>query len=178
MRDDPIVIVPYDEDWPSRFEAERDRLTRVLGPLLTGPIEHIGSTAVPGLAAKPIVDLLAVVREIDAVDQAAAGLPDVGWLAAPESNDAAHRRRSFCSPTVERRTAHLHVVEASSSGWRGWLAFRDHLRVHPEAAREYEALKRALAAELGADPNERDAYRSGKAAFIGAVTEEALAARD
>ena len=178
MRRDPIVIVPHDGRWADGFELERRRVAAVLGPLLVRPVEHIGSTAVPGLGAKPILDLLAVVADIDDVDATAAGFTAVGWVAAPEPNDLAQRRRSFCSPSIERRTAHLHVVEERSDGWRGWLAFRDHLRAHPETVREYEALKQSLAAELGADPNERDAYRQGKAAFIRAVTERALDTTD
>ena len=178
MRRDPIVIVPYDDRWADRFGIEGSRVTEVLGPLLVQPVEHIGSTAVPGLSAKPILDLLAVVSDIDDVDVPAAGFPSVGWVAAPEANDHAQRRRSFCTPSIEHRTAHLHVVEHGSDGWRGWLAFRDHLRTHPDVAREYEALKRSLAAAFGADPNERDAYRQGKSAFIRAVTERALATPD
>ena len=94
MRRDPIVIVDYDPNWPVLFERERAVLTDALRPLLLRPIEHIGSTAVPGLAAKPIIDMLAIVADIDGVSSRAAELDAVGWIAAPEPADSAERRRS------------------------------------------------------------------------------------
>jgi GrpB-like predicted nucleotidyltransferase (UPF0157 family) len=172
---DPIVMVPYDPAWSASAAVEVRRLeTSALGPLLVRPIEHIGSTSVPGLCAKPIVDLLAVVAAVDVVDEAIETLPE-GWVAAPEPGDAPDRRRSFCAPSVERRSHHLHVVEDSSGDWRGWLAFRDHLCAHPEVAAEYGALKQDLARRHGDDPDDRAAYRAGKAGFIGRVTRIALA---
>ena len=174
-RRDPIVIVDYDPEWPARFERERPLLERVLAPVLVHPIEHIGSTAVPGLAAKAIIDLCAVVADIDPLDAFADALDAVGWIAAPEPDDVAGRRRSFCTPSVEWRTHHLHVVEAGSTGWRGWLAFRDHLRTHPEDAAEYARLKRSLAADAAAgDPDDRTGYRSGKGGFIQRITRVAV----
>jgi GrpB-like predicted nucleotidyltransferase (UPF0157 family) len=171
VRLDPIVIVAYDPAWVASFEAERELVQSALGDLLTRPVEHIGSTAVPGLAAKPIIDMLAVVEHIDDVAERVDALRSVGWVDAPESTDAFDRSRSFCTPSIAARTHHLHVVEDASENWRGWVAFRDHLRTHPEVAREYASLKQQLAAQYGADPNDRNAYRGGKAGFIARVTE-------
>ncbi len=176
MRRDPIRMVPYDPGWAVSFEYERARLARALDPWLVHPLEHIGSTAVPGLVAKPIIDMLAVVEDIEAAGAAAAPLREVGWVSAPEPRDEVERKVSFCLPSVELRTHHLHVVERASSGWRGWLAFRDYLRTHPELAREYGELKARLAAAHGADPNQRDAYRAGKADWVGSMTTRALSA--
>ena len=173
MRLDPIVIVPYDPAWATSFDVERDRVHGALGDLVVRPVEHIGSTAVPGLAAKPIIDMLAVVADIDEAHGAIARLQTVEWVHAPEPTDAIDRSLSFCTPSIARRTHHLHVVEDGSDDWRGWLAFRDHLRTHPEVAQEYAALKEGLATRHGANPNERDAYRGGKADFIVSVTERA-----
>ena len=173
MRLDPIKIVQYDPMWPVTFERERARLEVALSATLARPIEHIGSTAVPGLAAKPIVDMCAVVSEIEAVDDLVSDLERIGWVAAPEPNDVPQRRRSFCAPSVEWRTHHLHVVEESSTGWRGWLAFRDHLRGNPQDAAAYAELKRALASEA-VDPNDRAGYRAGKARMIESITRSAL----
>ncbi|HYD08558.1 MAG TPA: GrpB family protein [Acidimicrobiales bacterium] len=174
MRLDPIVVVEHDPAWAAAFERERVRLEAALSGVLVQPIEHIGSTSIPGLGAKPIIDAPAVVGRIEDVD--ALGFEELvdDWVAAPEPGDVAGRRRSFCSPSVERRTHHLHVVEQASDGWRGWLAFRDHLRANPTVAAEYEALKRRLADAHGADADERQAYRDGKASFIQAVTRTAL----
>jgi GrpB-like predicted nucleotidyltransferase (UPF0157 family) len=173
MRLDPIVIVPYDPAWATSFDVERDRVQGALADLLIRPVEHIGSTAVPGLAAKPIIDMLAVVADIDEAHGAIARLQGVGWIHAPEPTDGVDRSLSFCTPSIARRTHHLHVVEGASADWPGWLAFRDHLRTHPDVAVEYAALKIQLAARYGAEPNERDAYRSGKAGFVARMTKRA-----
>ena len=87
----------------------------------------------------------------------------------PEPTDAIDRSLSFCTPSIARRTHHLHVVEVASEGWHGWLAFRDYLRAHPDVVAEYATLKTDLAARHGANPNERDAYRAGKTDFIVSV---------
>lgn len=174
VRLDPIVILPYDDAWPITFEVERARLTRPLRAALRRPIEHMGSTSVPGLAAKPIIDMLAVVRQVEDVAAAIPEIQALGWLEAPEPDDERERRLSFCFPSVERRSHHLHVVEEGFDEWRGWLAFRDFLRQDGAAAREYERLKEELAAAHGQNPDEREAYRSGKASFIRELTTQAL----
>jgi GrpB-like predicted nucleotidyltransferase (UPF0157 family) len=176
VRLDPIVIVPYDSTWPDAFDRERRRISPPFGVSLERPIEHIGSTAVVNLAAKPIIDMLAVVTDIDMAAPTLPALRELGWLDAAEAGDAAERRLSLCFPSVERRTHHLHVVEWAFDQWRGWIAFRDHMRAHPELVVEYAELKRELAIEHGADPDQRAAYRAGKANFIRAVTDEALKA--
>jgi len=141
------------------------------------PIEHVGSTSIPGLVAKPIIDMVAVVADIEPIQGAVPTLGTIGWVAAPEPRDAISCEMSFCTPSVQRRTHHLHVVEEPSSSWREWIAFRDYLRAQPHVAAEYGVLKTQLAAEHGADPNDRDAYRAGKAAWIRAVTDDALRER-
>ena len=163
-------MCPYDPAWAVSFEHERARLVAVLDTSLTQPVEHIGSTAVPGLVAEPIIDMLAVVEDLEAAAVAEVRLREIGWLAAPEPGDDAERKLSFCLPSVELRTHHLHVVEREFSGWRGWLAFRNYLRTHPDAAREYGELKTRLAKEHGIDSNQRDAYRAGKAEWVGSIT--------
>ena len=173
MRLDPIVIHPYDPQWPEMFERERGRLTAALGSWLTRDLEHMGSTAVPDLPAKGIIDMLAVVGDIGGEPRVVELMSGIGSLAAPEPTDAGDHKLSFCSPSVERRTHHLHVVEESSGSWRGWLAFRDYLRSHEAARRQYAALKRRLADAHGGDPNDRDAYRAGKAEFIQTITARA-----
>lgn len=162
-RRDRIVVREHDPAWAASFAQQREALTPALAAHLVRPIEHIGSTAVPGLPAKPIVDMLAVVRSYDEVDPVGPILAAVGWVLAPEPGDEERRRWSLCHPTVEQRTHHLHVVEETSAGWPTWLAFRDHLRTHPGDREEYARIKRDLAA---ADDRDRAAYRSGKAPFI------------
>jgi GrpB-like predicted nucleotidyltransferase (UPF0157 family) len=173
-RRDRICIVAHQVAWASMFETERVRIEPLLAPYLTRPIEHIGSTAVPGLAAKPIIDMLAVVNSVDDASNAAPLLAVVRWVHAPEPGDTKARRLSFCAPSVANRTHHLHVVEAPSEAWRGWLAFRDRLRDDPTLCDDYADLKRSLAAKFGSDPNRRDDYRQEKAEFIVTVTRAAL----
>ncbi|WP_243056665.1 GrpB family protein [Nocardioides sp. SR21] len=157
MRRDPIVIQPYDAAWPARFEEQR----AVLEPVLGVPVHHIGSTAVPGLPAKPIIDMLAVVEDHTRVP--GERLESAGWVHAPEPGDEEQRKLSYCHPTVEHRTHHLHVIEHDSDGWRDWLLFRDYLCEHPDEAERYAALKRELAAQ---DDTDRPRYRAGKAPLI------------
>ena len=167
-------MLASDTAWAQRFEDERGRLAVALDPWLVEPVEHIGSTSVPGLVAKPIIDMLAVVEDIDDAAAAAGPLGELGWVLAPEPDDRRERKLSFCTPSVALRTHHLHVVERDAPDWRGWLAFRDYLRRHPEQAREYGELKTRLADQHGADPNQRDAYRAGKADWIRSTTQRAL----
>ena len=110
VRKNPIRMYPYDPDWAPSFERERLRLTPILQPFLVQPLEHIGSTSVPGLVAKPIVDMLAVVKDISPMIAEEESLRQIGWLLAPEPGDDIKRRLSFCTPSRELRTHHLHIV--------------------------------------------------------------------
>jgi len=174
VRLDPIVIHAHDAAWPLVFKRERARIAPALRPWLVRDIEHMGSTAVPGLPAKAIIDMLAVVGDIQAARNAIGPMQTVDWVHAPEPFDESDRRMSFCFPSIEQRTHHLHVVEQRDDAWPGWLVFRDYLRAHDDVAADYAVLKQRLAAEHGRDPDERTAYRAGKAAFIRSVVDLAL----
>jgi GrpB-like predicted nucleotidyltransferase (UPF0157 family) len=160
----PIVIVPYDPSWPSKFEAERALLAEVIAPWLSGPIEHVGSTAVPGLAAKPVIDIMAAVAGLDtsrgAIARLESSLGYCHFAYKPE------REHWFCKPSPAFRTHHLHLVPWSSPTWVETLAFRDALRGDPELAAAYAALKHELA-ELYRD--DREAYTEAKSAFVEAA---------
>lgn len=162
QRRDPIHIVAYDPQWPVAFEAQRSRVEAALRPWLVGPVEHIGSTSVPGLAAKPIIDMLARIPDYR-TGEIVAAMSGIGWVHAPEPGDEPSRKWSFCFPDIGRRSHHLHVYESASETWRSLPAFRDYLREHPEDAAEYARIKRALAAT---DALDRPRYRAGKAPFI------------
>jgi len=162
QRRDPIHIVSYDPGWPAAFEQQRSRVESALRPWLVGPVEHIGSTSVPGLAAKPIIDMLARVPDYGTGDIVGA-MSSIAWTHAPEAGDEQSRKWSFCFPDIGRRTHHLHIFEAAAENWQSLLTFRDYLRRHPDAAVEYGRIKEALAA---ADAHDRPRYRAGKAPFI------------
>lgn len=159
-RDARIEIADYDPGWPARFETERRRLT----PLLPGAtIHHIGSTAVPGLAAKPIIDLMALVEDLDAPIGA---LVARGGYQFPEAfNAELVGRRWLCRPSASHRSDHLHLVRDRAELDRH-LRFRDRLRADPALAGEYAQLKRGLAERFGDD---REAYTAAKAAFVSRV---------
>jgi GrpB-like predicted nucleotidyltransferase (UPF0157 family) len=159
-------VVPHDPRWATRAAAERDSLTHLLAPWLVDGVEHIGSTAIPGLAAKPIIDLMASVTTLDAV------APDLlaahGWAYVPPHLDHRPWRRFYVKPdaTGHRREAHLHVIQAGHPRWADQLRFRDALRADGTLAQAYEDLKQRLAEENGHD---REAYTEGKATFVAHV---------
>src|SRR5688572_16385776 len=113
--DAPVHIVPYNEDWPSMFEAERTVLLDAIGPwLVAGSIEHIGSTAIPGVAAKPVIDIMAGVESLDGSREALAVLDRYKYCYAPYRNEVMHW---LCKPSPEERTHHLHLVPLGSRLW-------------------------------------------------------------
>ncbi len=156
----PIEIVPYDPQWPAAFEREHQALAAALAPWLLGPPEHIGSTAVPGLAAKPVIDIMAPVRSLAALRPAIEAARALGYVHFPYQPELMHW---FCKPSPELRTHHLHLVPAGSALWRDRLAFRDALRVDPALRQAYEELKTGLAATYR---HYREAYTDAKSPFI------------
>jgi GrpB-like predicted nucleotidyltransferase (UPF0157 family) len=155
-----VKIEPYNTDWPTVFANERAVLSRVLGPWLAGPIEHVGSTAVPGLPAKPIVDIMAAVESLESSRPALAKLREVGYCYAPYKGDVMHW---LCKPSPELRTHHLHLIPFNSELWLERLAFRDLLTANHALANDYAALKLRLAESHRQD---RDGYTEAKGPFI------------
>ena len=167
-REAPVEIVPYDPSWPRRFEEEADVLRQALATWLVGPIEHIGSTAVPGLAAKPVIDIMAGVKTLDGSRPAIAAAAELDYRYAPYQAEIEHW---FCKPSFAFRTHHLHLIPVGTRQWLRPIAFRDHLRAHSDVAAEYQALKQRLALEHRLD---REAYTLAKRPFIDRVTDAAL----
>lgn len=155
-----VEVLPYEASWPRMFEAERTLLERVLAQWLCGPIEHIGSTAVPGLMAKPVIDIMAPVRDLNASRPAVAALVSAEYAYFPYKSDVMHW---FCKPSPGMRTHHLHLVPFNSLLWRQRLTFRDALRRSPSLATEYAKLKLRLAQRY---PFEREAYTEAKSPFV------------
>jgi GrpB-like predicted nucleotidyltransferase (UPF0157 family) len=160
---DPVAIVQYDPEWPLRFEAERTLLAHVLAPWLEGGIHHVGSTAIPGIAAKPIIDIVAGVRELGAARAAFQPLREVSYTYSPHRPGIAHH---FVKSSARFPEYSLHLTEVGSDLWRERLAFRDALRANSNLAAEYEALKLRLAQE---HRNDVDAYTRGKRDFVARV---------
>jgi len=165
---DHVEIVPYDPVWATLFIVEAERLRTALDPGQVLGIEHFGSTAVPGLAAKPIIDILIAVRSLalakTTMVQPIVALGYVYWADNPKTD-----RMFFVKgmpPYGERRTHHVHITEPDGEMWRRRLAFRDYLRADPGEARRYEALKRDLAARF---PTDRERYTDAKTEYVEAA---------
>lgn len=168
-----MIVVPYDPRWPVEFEAERGRIRVALGALALR-IDHHGSTAVPGLAAKPIIDIQVSVERLHPLELYVVGLVRIGYRHLPHADDA------FCPffhrPDTWPHTHHVHIVEAGGEEERRTLAFRDYLRAHVEVAREYVALKEKLADQFDGDSLlSREAYADAKSEFIASVLRRPLA---
>ena len=143
MTDEQIVVVPFDPEWSLRFEAERSVLERVLAPWFKDGIHHVGSTAVPGLGAKPIIDIVAGVRDLDQARASFESLREASYVYSPHRPGIAHH--FVKRPRLPELTCGLHLTEPGSDLWRERLAFRDALRQDAELAVDYEALKQRLA---------------------------------
>lgn len=166
MRSEPVVVTAYDPGWPTRFAALQDRLESVLGELARR-IEHVGSTSVPGLAAKPVIDLDVVVGSAADIPAAIAAVEQLGYR--HEGNKGIPGREALRWPAGEQRH-HVYICVEECQAFQDHLLFRDYLRAHPETAKAYAALKQSAVALHSAD---RDAYARAKAAFIEKITRQA-----
>jgi GrpB-like predicted nucleotidyltransferase (UPF0157 family) len=171
-----VDIVDYDPRWPALFLAEKEHLLRCLPPEIVRRIEHFGSTAVPGLAAKPVIDMLVEVSDLEATKRCIAPLlvqQGYEYIWRPTIGDDGP---PFYAWFIKRdaatgaRTHHIHMVEASFASHWERLLFRDYLIEHPEFADEYGRLKLELTAR---HPNDRAAYTQGKTEFVTRMTEQA-----
>ena len=159
-----IEVVPYDPGWPDAFEAEAVRLRVALGPLALR-IDHHGSTSIPGLGAKPIIDIQISVAALQPLTAYRVPLECVGYVHVPHADDSFSP--FFHRPIDWPHSHHVHVVERGGREERRTLAFRDYLRDHPGEARNYERLKRDLAGQSeAADPESRERYARAKTDFI------------
>jgi GrpB-like predicted nucleotidyltransferase (UPF0157 family) len=162
MADQKVALADSDPVWADRFDQQRAVVEELLRPWLTAPVEHVGSTSVPGLRAKPVIDMLAPVSSLPLAREALPVLAEAGWLYWPE-DPCGHYRLWLLRPRPEARTHHLHVIEAGHPHARALLAFRDALRADDGLRSEYASLKDRLAEQ---HPDNRNAYTNAKAAFV------------
>ena len=171
-----VAIVPYDPRWPELFRREKEHLLSCLPAELIRRVEHFGSTAVPGLAAKPVVDLLVEVADLQATRTRIAPLLEsqgYDYFWRPTHGDDGPPFYAWFikrDPGTGARTHHIHMVEAGFVEHWDRLLFRDYLAARPQVALQYQRLKLHLAS---AYPHDRVAYTRGKTEFIVRVTEEA-----
>ena len=167
LPNDPAELTAYSPMWPAVFDIERERLLQIFGADAV-VIEHIGSTAVPGLGAKPIIDVLLGAPVLEIVERVMPQLAADGYRYVPEFEKAFPGRRYFVKPDGQPGHFALHAVVMGSPFWREHLAFRDALRGDAALAEEYWRLKRRLASR---HPNDRAAYAEAKATFIRSVVD-------
>jgi|SRR5579871_4867493 len=171
MADQAVYLVDHDPAWHARFVAQRDVLARLLRPWLAATPEHVGSTAVPGLRAKPVVDIAAPVSSFEAAQSAVRVLEADGWLFWPDDPNRSYRLW-FLRPTPAARTHHLYLMQHDHPELRRVLRFRDALRSDAGLCQRYASLKQALAQQY---PTDRDAYTDAKSEFIRAALGEVSA---
>lgn len=167
--DEPVHLQPYDAKWPEQFALEHNRLTLCM-PGKFIEIQHIGSTAIDGLAAKPVIDLLAGVESMAVADALAETICSMGYTTSADFNSKLKDRKWFMRHANGRRTHHLHLVVYGEQCWLEHLRFRDILRASSSLTQRYTALKTQLADQYASD---REAYTAAKAEFIRFVLEAA-----
>ena len=169
----PILLEPYEPAWQEWYEQEAEQIRRAVGSENVLRISHIGSTSVPGLLAKPTVDILLEISEQTQLEEMRAALERTGYLYAPQPQKPAPHMMFMKGYTLQgfaQKVFHLHIRYLAD---QDELYFRDYLRAHPEAAAEYAALKQQLAQRFRHD---RDAYTDAKGAFVAKTTQLARAA--
>jgi GrpB-like predicted nucleotidyltransferase (UPF0157 family) len=161
-----VALVPHSTEWRSNFEAERQRIKNALGQQALD-IQHVGSTALPGILAKPIIDIAVAVRNYEAAFACVDTMASRGY---EYRGDGGIPGRRYYFVRGQPSAYHVHVVESGSDDWNAMVAFRDYLLSRPEVAAEYERLKVQLAAAF---PNARKTYQEAKAGFIREVIRRA-----
>ena len=164
---DKVVLTPYQDAWAHLFNEEKRRLEEGIGRRVL-EVQHVGSTSILGMKAKPVLDLAVAVENFE---EASALVPFVEKLGYTHRGEhGVPRRHYFVKDPPENRTHHLHMLEVRSENWRVLLQFRDHLKAHPETVAAYQTLKENLAKRY---PGDRNAYTDGKYTFIQEVLRKA-----
>ena len=155
-----VLLVPWDPEWPGRFQAEHERLCSALS---SPPerIQHVGSTSVPGMRAQPVIDILVGVESLQAADAASDALADLGYWSGPASEATLPGRRHFRHPETRPSIHHLYCVVFQGAEWERTIGFRDLLRADGTLAFAYGRLNADLASRFG-----RDSYQQRKGPFI------------
>jgi GrpB-like predicted nucleotidyltransferase (UPF0157 family) len=166
-----VEVVPYDPIWPDVYRVEMAQISVIVGANLVS-VHHIGSTAVPGLAAKPTIDMLLVVRDVKRLDTCNNKMSGLGYH--PKGENGIPGRRYFQKLDGEVHLVHIHAFETGHPEITRYINFRDYLFEHPETAQAYQDLKQQLAESYKFAPAQ---YTSGKDAFIRAVDQRAAAWR-
>jgi GrpB-like predicted nucleotidyltransferase (UPF0157 family) len=164
-----IEIRDYDPSWKEKGQAVIKELYTLLSPFGATQVEHIGSTSITGLPAKPIIDVMAEIYTFEKIEEIAALLTSSDWHYVPPELDNRPWRRFFVKVKNDKRVAHLHLIRAGEERWHKQLLFRDRLRENPFLLEEYKNLKYKLVEQFA---NDREVYTEAKSAFIERVLEQ------
>ncbi len=162
-----VEVTTYNPEWTSCFEKEANQIRAIYGPLLVA-IHHIGSTSVPGLTAKPVIDLLPVVTDIQQVDTYNPQMAHLGYECKGENGLTGRR---YFQKGGDNRTHHVHIFQEGNPEIDRHLAFRNYLRAHPKIAAQYGQLKERLAEQF---PFDMDSYIDGKSEWVQTIEQQAL----
>ncbi|MGY0691844.1 GrpB family protein [Virgibacillus sp. FSP13] len=163
-----VRVTPYNEKWPSMFTEEANKLRKIFGSEIVS-IYHIGSTSVKGLKAKPIIDIMPLVKNIKSVDSFNDAMKKIGYEAKGENGIPGRR---YFQKGGDNRTHHVHIFESGDHEGERHIAFRDYLRAHPNTAKKYGDLKETLAQRF---PNDIEAYIKGKEQLVLEIERQAIA---
>lgn len=164
-----VKLVPHRKAWRSLFKQEKARIETALKSLHVH-VAHIGSTAIPGIAAKPVIDILVGVHSMKDAEKCLRPLKKIGFQNIKDRGDP-RRRLFFIKGGSSLSTHHLHIVKYGGKIWRGHTAFPHYLRTHKTLAKKYEALKKEAAKKFGKD---RESYTTSKGKFVQTIIKRAL----
>jgi len=167
-KEEPVVLAPYDPSWKEKFEKEKKLIRATIGQWITGSVNHVGSTAIPGLSAKPIIDIMVGVANLENARPCIELLSKIGYQYYPYHTEYMHW---LLKPSPEHRTHHLHIIAVSHQQYKARLAFRDYLLTHSKARNDYEKLKTTLAKKYR---NDRETYTDAKTQFVKNIVTKAL----
>lgn len=168
---EPVIIEEYNPNWKIKYNKVKDKILEKIGEFVIA-MEHIGSTAIPGLSSKPIIDILIGLRSLDDAEKCIPKLIELEFEYIKEHEKIFPDRRFYRKPAkgLGKREFHIHMVEINSCFWKRQILFRDYLIKHPEELEEYEKLKRNLALKF---KENRQAYSDGKDEFVQKILKKA-----
>ncbi len=166
-----VIIVDYDPNWPQMYEQEKARIQDAIGEYLID-IQHVGSTSIPGLSAKPIIDIMPIIRDIALIPYCVQPLESLDYAYFGENGiSGRHYFRKPADITSQPHTYHLHIVDKGHDQWAMMLLFREYMLLHPESVQQYDVLKRKLATKYDSD---RVGYTNAKEPFVRSILRAAV----
>jgi len=172
LKKDEIQLCEHDKEWPIEFEKEKKILTKILGKLAVS-IEHVGSTAIPNLKAKPVIDIAVGIKDLSVLPEIMKRLSDEGYKVKGQWNEVLEE--TFVSKGVpECRTHNIHVEIYGGKNWNNQILFKKYLLNHPKAVKEYEEMKLEMCAKFNGEENGRKQYQASKERVVSKMMEKAI----